>query len=160
MTRIPHPGAAHVADVLISRGHHGVVVTRPEPMHTARQAAAASGIELGAVTKSLVMLLDDDPVLFLVSGAHNVDLDATGRRVEGILTRAPRDVAEDATGQPVGGIAPVGHPTNLPTYVDTALAAFPQLWAAAGHPNTTFRTTYSELLRITAGLAVDVGPDV
>ncbi|MGB3770123.1 MAG: YbaK/EbsC family protein [Rhodococcus sp. (in: high G+C Gram-positive bacteria)] len=160
MTRIPHPGAAHVAEVLIARGHHGVIVTQPEPMHTARQAATINGVELGAVVKSLVFLLDDDPVLFLVSGSHNVDLAATGRRVGGTLARAPIEVVEHATGQPVGGIAPVGHPTNLSTFVDTALQEHPQLWAAAGHANTTFRTTFSELLRITAGLAVDVEAEV
>ncbi|MBM7417072.1 MULTISPECIES: YbaK/EbsC family protein [Nocardiaceae] len=159
MTRIHHPAAAHVSDVLIARGHHGVIVTQSEPTHTARQAAAVSGAPLGAICKSLVFLLDDDPVLLLVSGAHNVDLDATGRRLEGTLTRAPIDVVEHATGQPVGGIAPVGHPTNLPTFVDTALERFDRLWAAAGHPATLFRTTYPELLRITAGLAVDMGPE-
>jgi prolyl-tRNA editing enzyme YbaK/EbsC (Cys-tRNA(Pro) deacylase) len=158
MPRLLHPNAAHVADVLISRGHHGVIVTREEPTHTAAQAAASVGVDVGAITKSLVFLLDDDPVLLLVSGAHEVDLAATGERLGGELTRAPLNLVKHATGQPIGGIAPVGHPTNLPTYVDTDLEQFGELWAAAGHPSTVFRTTYSELLRITAGLAVDVGP--
>jgi prolyl-tRNA editing enzyme YbaK/EbsC (Cys-tRNA(Pro) deacylase) len=61
-----------------------------------------------------------------------------------------------ATGQPIGGIAPLGHPTNLPTYVDNALSEYAELWAAAGHPDTVFRTSFSELVRITAGLAIDV----
>ncbi len=72
------------------------------------------------------------------------------------LLRATLEMAKSATGQPIGGVAPLGHPTNLPTYIDTALEQYPELWAAAGHPNTVFRTTYSELLRITAGLAVDM----
>ncbi|MGC0362051.1 prolyl-tRNA editing enzyme YbaK/EbsC (Cys-tRNA(Pro) deacylase) [Rhodococcus sp. 27YEA15] len=156
MTSLLHPNAAHVAEILISRGHHGIIVTQAEATHTAADAAAAVGVDVGAITKSLVFLLDDDPVLLLVSGAHQVDLDKTGRRMEGKLTRAPLETAKAATGQPIGGVAPLGHPTNLPTYVDTALAQYPQLWAAAGHPTTVFRTTYSELLRITAGLAIDV----
>jgi prolyl-tRNA editing enzyme YbaK/EbsC (Cys-tRNA(Pro) deacylase) len=159
MSRLLHPNAAHVADVLISRGHHGVIVTQSEPTHTAAEAAAAVGVPVGAITKSLVFLLDDDPVLLLVSGAHNVNLEATGARLDGTLVRAPLDVVKHATGQPIGGVAPVGHPTNLPTFVDTDLGLHQELWAAGGHPNTLFRTTYSELLRITAGLAVDVGPD-
>ncbi|MGU3432913.1 YbaK/EbsC family protein [Actinomycetes bacterium M1A6_2h] len=158
MSRLLHPNAAHVADVLISRGHHGVIVTQTEPTHTATEAAAAVGVPVGAITKSLVFLLDDDPVLLLVSGAHNVDLEATGARLGGSLVRAPLEAVTHATGQPIGGIAPVGHPTNLPTFVDTDLGRYQELWAAAGHPKTVFRTSYSELLRITAGLAVEVGP--
>lgn len=156
MPRTLHPNAAHVADTLIARGHHGVVITSPEPTVTAEAAAQSLGVAVGAIVKSLVFLLDDDPVLLLVSGAHNVDLDATGARLGGKLTRAPLELVKHSTGQPIGGIAPVGHPTNLPTYVDEALAEHPELWAAAGHPNTVFRTTCSELLRITAGLAVNV----
>lgn len=158
MARTPHPAAAHVADVLISRGHHGVLVTHETPASTARAVAAAHGVAVGAVVKSLVHLLDDDPVLLLVSGAHNVDLVATGRRLEATLTHAPPDVVRHATGQSVGSVSPVGHPTNLPTYVDEMLGEHDRLWASAGHPDVTFRTSYRELLRITAGLAIDVGP--
>ena len=37
------------------------------------------------------------------------------------------------------------------TVVDTALAAYDVVWAAAGHPHTVFPTTYAELLRLTEG---------
>ncbi|QNG17351.1 YbaK/EbsC family protein [Rhodococcus triatomae] len=151
-----HRNAAHVAATLIARGHHGVIVTRSESTHTADEAASSLGVPVGAITKSLVFLLDDDPVLLLVSGGHQVDLERTGKRLEGTLTRAPADVVRAVTGQPIGGVAPVGHPTNLPTYLDNALAGYPELWAAAGHPQTVFRTSFPELLRITAGLAIDV----
>ncbi|HEY5854679.1 MAG TPA: YbaK/EbsC family protein [Aldersonia sp.] len=156
MRRLLHPNASHVADTLIARGHHGVIVTQAEPTHTAAEAAAGLGVEVGAITKSLVFLLDEDPVLLLVSGRHQVNLERTGARLDGTLTRASADVVRHATGQPIGGVAPVGHPTNLPTYIDNALADYPELWAAAGHPNTVFRTTFAELVRITAGLAIDV----
>jgi prolyl-tRNA editing enzyme YbaK/EbsC (Cys-tRNA(Pro) deacylase) len=156
MPRLLHPNAAHVADILISRGHHGVVVTSPEPTSTAEAAAESLGVSVGAIVKSLVFLLDDDPVLLLVSGAHQVNMGATGERLGGTLQRAPLDLVKLATDQPIGGIAPVGHPTNLATYIDDSLSQYPELWAAAGHPNTIFRTTFRELLRITAGLAVDV----
>lgn len=156
MRRLLHPNASHVADTLIARGHHGVIITQPTPTHSAADAAAALGVDVGAIVKSLVFLLDDDPVLLLVSGSHEVNLDKTGTRLEGVLTRASADTVRHATGQPIGGVAPIGHPTNLPTYLDNALAEFSELWAAAGHPNTVFRTTFTELLRITAGLAIDM----
>ncbi|MCM6772776.1 YbaK/EbsC family protein [Nocardia sp. CDC159] len=156
MRRSLPPVASRVSDTLIARGHHGVIVTQAEPTHTAEQAAQALGVEVGAITKSLVFLLDDDPVLLLVSGAHQVDVERTGERLEGTLTRAPAALVREVTGQPIGGVAPVGHPANLPTYVDNALSRHRELWAAAGHPNTVFRTSFTELVRITAGLAIDV----
>lgn len=156
MHRVAYPTAAKVAETLIARGHPGVIVTRDEPTATAQEAAAALGVDIGAIVKSVIFLLDDNPVMLLVSGKHRVDLGNTGERLGGTLTAAPREMVEHATGQPIGGIAPVGHPTNLPTYVDSALGAYSVLWAAGGHPNTVFRTTYRELLRITAGLAVEV----
>ncbi|ATQ30607.1 EbsC protein [Rhodococcus ruber] len=151
-----HPNAARVADTLIARGHHGLITTQPESVHTAEQAAAVLGVDVGAIVKSLVFLLDDEPVLLLVSGAHRVNPERTGKRLGGALVAAPPDVVTEVTGQTVGGVAPLGHPTNLTTYVDTALAAFPQLWASGGHPRTLFRTTFRELMRITAAVDVDV----
>lgn len=156
MHRVAYPTAAKVAETLIARGHPGVIVTRDEPTSTAAEAAEALGVDVGAIVKSMVFLLDDNPILLLVSGRHRVNLVNTGQRLAGSLTQAPRDMVEHATGQPVGGIAPVGHPTNLPTYIDSTLEEHPVLWAAGGHPKTLFRTTYRELLRITAGLAIEV----
>lgn len=151
-----HPNSAHVSETLIARGHHGVIVASPEGAHTAHNASAVLGVEVGAIVKSLVFLLDDDPVLLLVSGAHRVEIANTGKRLDGVLTRAPLEMVVAATAQPVGGIAPLGHPTNLPTFVDSSLQQHPELWAAAGHPSFMFRTTFPELVRITAGLAVDM----
>lgn len=156
MRRSLPPLASKVSDTLIARGHHGVIITQPLPVHTAQEAADAIGVDVGAIIKSLVFLLDDDPVLLLVSGAHQVHLNRTGERLEGTLTRASADLVREVTGQPIGGVSPVGHPTNLPTYIDNALARHVELWAAGGHPNTLFRTTFGELVRITAGLAIDV----
>ena len=45
---------------------------------------------------------------------------------------------------------------RLRTVVDQALAAYPVLWAAAGHPRAVFSTDYSELLRLTGGEAMAV----
>ncbi|WP_072686823.1 YbaK/EbsC family protein [Rhodococcus marinonascens] len=151
-----HPHAAHVAETLIARGHHGVIVTQPGSTHSAAMAAESLEVDIGAITKSLVFMLDDDPILLLVSGAHEVDLANAGKRLQGNLTHAPVNMVQIATGQPIGSIAPLGHPTNLPTYVDNALAEYPELWAAAGQPNAVFRTSFSELVRITAGFAIDV----
>ncbi|MGI9207107.1 MAG: YbaK/EbsC family protein [Rhodococcus sp. (in: high G+C Gram-positive bacteria)] len=156
MSRFWHPNVARVADTLIARGHHGLITRHPDSVTTAEQAAAAVGADVGSIVKSLVFLLDDEPILLLVSGAHRVALDRTGERLGGTLAPAPRSVVVEVTGQPVGGVAPLGHPTNLPTYIDRSLQDHAELWAAGGCANTLFRTTYRELMRVTAGIDVDV----
>ncbi|MFD4461102.1 YbaK/EbsC family protein [Nocardia sp. NPDC058480] len=150
------PVACRVAETLIARGHHGVIVCPDTPAPTAADAARAMGAQPTAILTAQVFLLDNDPVLLLVADHHHVDLARTGKRLDGTLTHAPTALAERVTGQPIDGTAPLGHPTNLPTWVDTALAAHPEVWAAGGHPNTVFRTNFRELVRITAGLPIEI----
>jgi prolyl-tRNA editing enzyme YbaK/EbsC (Cys-tRNA(Pro) deacylase) len=72
------------------------------------------------------------------------------------LRRADADAVRAATGQPIGGVAPVGHPQPLRTLVDVALADHPVTWAAGGHPHTVFPTSYPELLQLTGGAPAEV----
>jgi prolyl-tRNA editing enzyme YbaK/EbsC (Cys-tRNA(Pro) deacylase) len=66
------------------------------------------------------------------------------------------DFVRDATGQVIGGVAPVGHPAPVRTLVDTWLEKYDTVWAAAGHVHTVFPTSFTELVRITAGTPADV----
>jgi prolyl-tRNA editing enzyme YbaK/EbsC (Cys-tRNA(Pro) deacylase) len=61
-----------------------------------------------------------------------------------------------ATGQPIGGVAPSGHPSPLATIVDEDLAAFPRIWAAGGTPHTVFPLTFDDLVRLTGGTVAKV----
>jgi len=128
-----------------------------DPVPTAAAAAAALGCEVGAIANSLVFDADGAPLLVLASGAHRVD---TGKvaALLGVASvrRATPDFVLAATGQEVGGVAPVGHPTPLRTVVDVDLAAFPLLWAGGGDHHTMFSATYDDLLRLTDGQATAV----
>ena len=72
------------------------------------------------------------------------------------LRRASPQFVREYTGQPIGGVAPVGHPKPIRTIVDRELADFDELWAAGGIPHAVFPTTYAELVRLTAGTAAEV----
>lgn len=154
-----HPAVTSVVEALRERGVTGEVRWLDEAARTAADAAAALGTTVGAIANSLVFTLDDEPVLIMTSGAHRVDTAWLGEQLGGRLTRADADVVRAATGQVIGGVAPVGHPTPIRTWVDTALADHDQLWAAAGHAHTVFPLTYDELLTITDGVATTVVPD-
>lgn len=148
-----------VARILAEAGSGGRVRELTESTRTAREAAEALGCDVGAIASSLVFISDDEPVLVLTSGRHQVDTTALAARWgRGELRRATPEQVRRATGQAIGGVAPVGHPEMLPTVVDAALTDHPQLWAAAGTPRTVFPTTAGELLRLTGGLLLPVGP--
>ncbi|WCB97003.1 hypothetical protein DSM104299_05773 [Baekduia alba] len=116
-----------------------------EPAHTAEQAAAAIGVDVGAIVKSLVFLRDGVPVLVLCSGANRVDEEALG------VERARAATVREVTGQAIGGVAPYGHPAPLETLVDEDLMTYDEVWAAAGHPAKVFPIAPVELLRRTNG---------
>lgn len=151
-----HPTVRHVLDELRSRGVTGEVRWLDEATPTAAAAAAALGIEVGAIANSLVFTLDDDPILVMTSGSHRVDAAWLGEQVGGTIARASAETVRRATGQVIGGVAPIGHLAPLRTFVDVALGDFPTVWAAAGHPHTVFPTNFEELLRFTGGTAVTV----
>jgi prolyl-tRNA editing enzyme YbaK/EbsC (Cys-tRNA(Pro) deacylase) len=152
-----HPNAENVAVLLRELGVAGSVVELPDPAPTAAAAAAQLGCEIGAIANSLVFSADGEPLLVLTSGAHRVDTVRAAELVEAQnVTRATPEFVRKATGQPIGGVAPVGHPKPLRTLVDVWLFTFDVVWAAAGHPHTVFPTTYDELLRITGGTPAEV----
>jgi prolyl-tRNA editing enzyme YbaK/EbsC (Cys-tRNA(Pro) deacylase) len=125
-----------------------------EPVPTAAAAAAALGCAVGAIANSLVFDADGAPLLVLASGAHRVDTAKVAALVGAErVRRATPEFVLAATGQEVGGVAPVGHPAPLRTVVDVDLAAFPVLWAGGGDHHTMFSATYEDLLRVTAGEA-------
>lgn len=153
-----HPSIDNVVAALRSRGATGTVRVLDDAARTAAEAAAALGCEVGAIANSLVFTADEEPLLVLTSGAHRVDTAAVAALL-GVqrVRRADPDTVRRATGQVIGGVAPVGHPSPLRTLVDRALAAHAQVWAAAGHAHAVFPTTFDELLRLTDGTPAEVG---
>jgi prolyl-tRNA editing enzyme YbaK/EbsC (Cys-tRNA(Pro) deacylase) len=123
-----------------------------DPVPTAAAAAAALGCEVGAIANSLVFDADGAPLLVLASGAHRVDTGKVAALVGATrVRRATPEFVLAATGQEVGGVAPVGHPAPLRTVVDVDLAGHPLLWAGAGDHHTMFSATYDDLVRLTGG---------
>lgn len=159
-----HANAELVAQALTAAGATGEVRILADAVRTARDAAAALGCEPAAIANSLVFLAGStpdtmEPVLILTSGGHKVDTAHVASRLGvGRVDRATPDQVRAATGQPIGGVAPVGHPRPVRTFVDRALEPFDVVWAAGGIPHAVFPTSYAELLRITGGEPLDVTP--
>ncbi len=137
-----HPTAARLAQRLRQRGVEIEVRTLSDSARTAALAAAALGVEVGQIVKSLVFLRSrgDEPVLVLCAGDRRVDAARLA------LTPAPADRVRAVTGFSIGGIPPLGHDIELDTTIDESLRRFDVVWAAAGTPHDVFGIETEQLI--------------
>lgn len=153
-----HPNVVAVTAAAAAAGLDVEPSEFPDGTRTAADAAAAVGADVSCIVKTLVFrVVDDDGegrlVLALVGGADRLDearlaAAAGGHRAE----RVDADVVREATGYPIGGVPPVGHPTPLPTWIDDALLAHDQVWAAAGTPRHVFPVDPRDLVSATGAV--------
>lgn len=155
-----HPNAVRVQQALSAAGAQHAVVELSDAATTAALAAAALSVTVGQIANSLVFVADSEPVLVLSSGANRVDTTKLADLLGATkVQRADPDTVRAATGFPIGGVAPVGHPTTLRVLIDQDLAQYDEIWAAAGTPHTVFATTYAELTRLSGAREADVRRD-
>src|SRR5437588_8832087 len=107
-----HPTAARLIRRLHERGLEIEVRTLSDSARTAPLAAAALGVEVGQIVKSLVFLRAETPVLVLCAGDQRVDAQRLG------VSPAPAERVREVTGFSIGGIPPLGHEVELETTID------------------------------------------
>ncbi|HVA87101.1 MAG TPA: YbaK/EbsC family protein [Candidatus Saccharimonadales bacterium] len=141
---VTHAGIQRVLDAAARKGVTLEVKVFDASTHTAEDAAAAVGAELGQIVKSLVFVAPADagglePILCLVSGPNRVDLArlaaVTG---EPDVRRATAREANELTGFTIGGIPPIGHLRQMRVIMDPDLGRFQVVWAAAGTDTAVF----------------------
>jgi prolyl-tRNA editing enzyme YbaK/EbsC (Cys-tRNA(Pro) deacylase) len=141
---VDHPAIQRVLDAAARKGVNLAVTVFDQSTHTAAEAAAAVGAELGQIVKSLVFVAPADDgelelILCLVSGPNRVDLArlaaVTGERD---IRRATAREANELTGFVIGGIPPIGHARPARVIMDPDLGRFQTVWAAAGSATAVF----------------------
>jgi prolyl-tRNA editing enzyme YbaK/EbsC (Cys-tRNA(Pro) deacylase) len=129
----------------------------PEGTKTAEDAANAIGCPVSAIVKSLVFVVDDEPVVALVPGDLRLDTGLLAEAAGGeSARRASLDEVRSATGFAAGGTPPFGHARSLRVFADPALRRNDPVWAAAGTPTTVFPVSLSDLDRLASPVWVTV----
>ena len=124
---------------------------------TALDAANSLNCEVGAIVKSLLIKIENDFLICLVSGDKRCSLNKLKKISEKKNVRmASADEVKSQTGYTIGGVSPVGHINNIPIFVDNSLSRFKNIFAAAGHPNVIFKINYEKLIQITKGDVKDI----
>jgi prolyl-tRNA editing enzyme YbaK/EbsC (Cys-tRNA(Pro) deacylase) len=152
-----HPNCILINELLAQAGVDGRVQLLPDAAPTAAIAAEMVGVEVGAIANSLIFTTSEgEPLLVLTSGAHRVDTAKVAALVgTARLTRSTAEFVRSATGQSIGGVAPVGHPSRIRTLIED-LQQYQEIWAAGGVPHSVFPITYPELIALTGAEQADV----
>ena len=152
-----HPNVRRVRDAAAAAGLQIDPVRFPDGTKTAADAAAAIGVEVGQIVKSLIFAVDGEIVLAYVSGKNQLAEKRLAAAAGGSkCTRVDADAVRAATGFPIGGVPPFGHTTHLRVFVDPDLLDYDAVWAAAGTWNDVFEIDPAELVRASEGTVVEL----
>jgi Cys-tRNA(Pro) deacylase len=123
------------------------VLTYHHEVKGVRYAAQTLWLPDEIVIKSLIFQANDRLFIFaLMSGDGNVS--------EKKLARASGH--KRVTGYQVGGISPLGTKKPLPVFLDSAIAAYPEVVINAGARGTLVRRALKDLIGLTDAIVVDI----
>lgn len=134
------------------------VVEFTELTRTSQEAANTIGCEVGQIAKTLIFKgkSASKPICVIASGINRVD----EKKIEAIvgekIEKPDAAYVLQHTGFAIGGIPPVGYTFDIQTLIDEDLLTYTELWAAAGTPNSVFRISPQDLLKITQGRVVNL----
>ena len=131
----------------------------PEGTKTAADAADALGCDVAQIASSIVFLANGEPVVVITSGANRVSeaklasiLDVD----ESTLETGTPDEIRTRIGWSIGGVPPICHDEDVPTYFDETLLTYETVWAAAGTPQSVFPIDPAHLQSIAGANVADV----
>lgn len=152
-----HPNVLRVMEAARERGLEITTKRFPEGTKTAADAAAAIGVSVGQIVKSLVFAVDGEIVMAYVSGSNQLDEKKLALAAGGAkCSRVDADAVRAATGYPIGGVPPFGHTTQLRVFVDPDLLQYDEVWAAAGTWNDNFGAAPADIVRVSGGVVTDL----
>jgi prolyl-tRNA editing enzyme YbaK/EbsC (Cys-tRNA(Pro) deacylase) len=152
-----HPAVMRVRDSLIAAGLADTIIVMPQATHTAQAAAEALGCNVGEIAKSIIFRAESGhAVLVITSGKNRVDEEKVAALLGEKIGKADADFVRAATGFVIGGVAPMAHVEASTILLDEDLLQYTAIYPAAGHPNTMFRISPAELLRVTGARVSDI----
>lgn len=125
---------------------------------TASEAASQLGCSIAQIAKSIVFKTKENnsPLLVVASGINRINekiFVKEGTEIE----KADADFVKKQTGYVIGGVPPFGFGKEITTYIDQDLLKHQTVWAAAGTPNSVFKISTNDLLKLIKGKVIKVG---
>ena len=124
---------------------------------TAKDAATSLNCEVGAIVKSLLLRTEHNFILCLVAGDKRCSLNKVKKKLNmKDVSMANAEQVKSQTGFSIGGVSPIAHLNKNKILIDTSLSRYEYVYAAAGHPNTIFKISYKQLIKLTEGTKEDI----
>lgn len=114
--------------------------------YTAQEEAAASHIRGSQWAKTVVCLVDEEPVLAVLPAPYDIDLEALRRLAGGLTARLAREdeIARLYPECEVGAMSPLGPVYRQRVFVDARLAAGDEIAFNAGTHADAIRMQYAD----------------
>ena len=130
------------------------VIELDAPLESAAEAAKALETEPGAIVQTLVYVIGKRMVIALIAGDHGLIEENLPPAffIEGDVRKPSDAEVKGITGFATDGVPPVGSTHQLPTVIDRSLKRFQNVYALAGDPQCVFKTSVTDLKRLTGGI--------
>lgn len=108
---------------------------------TVEEASKAINCKQEEIAKTLSFIVDDTPILIVVSGDSKIDNSKFKTEFHTKAKMIPFDSVEELIGHAVGGVCPFGINKNVEVYLDNSLKRFNIIYPACGSSNSAVRLT-------------------
>ncbi len=138
------------------------IVATPAGVPTVESAAAALGVEVDQIIKTLVFIAAENQlVIAIASGIGRVDRKklATAAGLASVKFAAPELVLA-STGYPAGGVAPIGLPEGVPVIIDDRVLSCDEVYGGAGNDLHMMRIRTDDLVSVNHAIVTSIIQDI
>ncbi len=152
------PSTERVAAFIAAHGLDAEIIATPDGAPTVELAAAALGVDVDQIIKTLVFVDSRDRLVIAIArGTGRVDrvrlADYAGC---GKLKLAPAALVLESTGYPPGGVAPVDLPSEAIVIVDEQVLAQPVVYGGSGTDLHMMRIRSEDIVRLNNAAIADI----
>ena len=116
---------------------------------TVEEAAKAVGCNEQEIAKSLSFLVEEKPILIVVSGDSKIDNSKYKAEFHAKAKMIPFEQVQELIGHAVGGVCPFGVKDGVLIYLDTSLRKCETIYPACGSSNSAVKLTLEQLEQAT-----------
>lgn len=152
-------GADDLAEYMHAHNIPGEILHLNVPTPTVETAAQAVGTSVDQIIKSILFLVDEQPVLAIACGLSSIqrraiaDLYGVGKKR---VKLASAETVLEISGYEVGALPPFGHCQPLVTLIDRKVLEFKDAYAGGGAENAIVHLNPQDILRVSGAKVLDL----
>ena len=123
----------------------GKILELEKSSATVELAAIALGCEPDMIAKTLSFLIEEKPIIIVVSGMSKIDNSKYKAKFLAKAKMIPFEQVESFIGHAPGGVCPFALDKSIPVYLDESLKTHKIVFPAAGSDNSAIKMTIAEL---------------